>query len=334
MVKIAILDDWQDVARGLADWKPLQARAELTFFHTAFASLDEAAEMLAPFAIVLALRERTPFPAALLERLPELRLIAMTGPRAGSLDLEAATRLGIAVATTESDRSGAATAELALGLLLAAARHIAAGDRNLRAGRFQEGIGLGRGLAGKTLGIIGLGRIGSRLARYAQALEMRTLAWSPNLTPERAEAAGCLYARKEALLADSDAVSLHLVLSERTRHILGRAELSLMKPGAILINTARAALIEEGALIEAVESRRLIAALDVFHREPLPPDHPLRRAPNTVLTPHLGYVTEDIMRLFYTQAVENIEAFLDGRPLRIINPEALGKRLPPAPSSA
>lgn len=330
MVKIAILDDWQDVARRLADWRPLEARAELTFFHTAFGSAEEAAAVLAPFEIILALRERTPFPAELLERLPNLRLIAMTGPRAGSLDLEAATRLGIAVATTGSDASGAATAELALGLLLAAARHIAAGDRNLRAGRFQEGIGLGRGLAGKTLGIIGLGRIGGRFAGYARALGMKTLAWSPHLTPERAEAAGCTPVSRETLLEQSDAVSLHLVLSERTRHILGRAELALLKPGAILINTARAGLIEEEALTGAVREGRLIAALDVFHREPLPADHPLRTCPNTVLTPHLGFVTEDIMRLFYTEAVENIEAFLDGRPLRIANPAALGRRPPPA----
>ncbi len=325
MVRIAVLDDWQKVARESADWTRLLARAEVDFYDHPFADAAEAASRLAGYEILLPLRERTAFPAGLIEQLPRLRLIAMTGPRAGTLDLAACTAHGVLVCNTGSQSSGAATAELALGLLLAASRRIPAGDAAIRAGRFQEGVGLGRVLAGQTLGIIGLGRIGARMAGYGRALGMRVLAWSPNLTPERAAEAGAEYATKEALLAQSDAISLHLVLSARTRGVLGAAELARLKPGAIVVNTARGPLIEEAALVAALREGRIIAALDVFDIEPLPADHPLRILPNTVLTPHLGFATTPIFRQFYGEAIQNILAFLDGAPMRVVNPEVKGR---------
>ena len=323
MVRIAVLDDWQNVARESADWTRLLARAEVDLYDHAFADAAEAASRLAGYEIILPLRERTAFPAGLIERLPRLRLIAMTGPRAGTLDLAACTAHGVLVCNTGSESSGAATAELALGLLLAASRRILAGDAAIRAGRFQEGVGLGRVLAGQTLGIIGLGRIGARMAGYGRALGMRVLAWSPNLTPERAAAAGAEFAEKEKLLAAADAISLHLVLSPRTNRIIAAADLACLKPGAIVVNTARGGLIEEAALIAAVTTGKIIAALDVFDIEPLPAGHPLRRAANAVLTPHLGFATREIFAQFYTEAIENILAFLDGAPIRVVNPEAL-----------
>ena len=323
LVKIAVLDDWQGIARASADWRALEARATVDFFPAAFASEDEAASRLAAYDILLPMRERTAFPASLIARLPRLKLIAMTGPRAGTLDLAACTKAGVLVCNTGSDASGAATAELALALLLAAARHVPAGDAAIRAGRFQEGVGLGQTLAGATLGVIGLGRIGARMAGYGRALGMRVLAWSANLTPERAAEAGAEYATKEALLAQSDAISLHLVLSARTRGVLGAAELARLKPGAIVVNTARGPLIEEAALVAALREGRIVAALDVFDTEPLPADHPLRTLPNTVLTPHLGFGTTPIFRQFYGEAIENIAAFLDGVPMRVVNPEAI-----------
>lgn len=323
MVRIAVLDDWQDVARESADWTRLLARAEVDFYDHPFADAAEAASRLAGYEILLPLRERTAFPAGLIEQLPRLRLIAMTGPRAGTLDLAACTAHGVLVCNTGSQSSGAATAELALGLLLAASRRIPGGDAAIRAGRFQEGVGLGRVLAGQTLGIIGLGRIGARMAGYGRALGMRVLAWSPNLTPERAAAAGAEFAGKEKLLAAADAVSLHLVLSPRTDRIIAAADLARLKPGAIVVNTARGGLIEEAALIAAVTTGKIIAALDVFNSEPLPAGHPLRRAANAVLTPHLGFATREIFAQFYTEAIENILAFLDGAPIRMLNPEAL-----------
>jgi phosphoglycerate dehydrogenase-like enzyme len=220
--------------------------------------------------------------------------------------------------TVTSGGASAATAELALGLLIAAARGIVAGDAAIRRGGFQDGVPVGKGLAGKTLGVIGLGRLGSQMARYGHALGMEVLGWSQNLTPEAAVAVGAEYATKDDLLTRSDAVSLHLVLSARSRGVLGRRDLARMKPGAILINTSRGPLVDEDALVEAVTAGRLVAALDVFDREPLPADHPLRRAPHTVLTPHIGYGVAETWAEFYPQSVENALAFLDGKPIRTI----------------
>jgi phosphoglycerate dehydrogenase-like enzyme len=315
----AVLDDWPQIARGSADWSALEERADVIFFHRAFAGEDDAAAALAGFDIIIPMRERTAFPASLIARLPRLRLIAMTGARAPSLDLQACTEAGILVCSTRSERSGIATAELALGLLLAAFRHIPAGDAAIRAGRFQEGVAVGDTLEGKTLGIIGLGRIGSRLARYAAAIGMRVLAWSQNLTEEKAREAGARRVDKQALLASADAVSLHLVLSDRTRSIISAGDLAIMKPGAVLVNTARGPLVDDAALLDAVREGRLMAALDVHALEPLPPQSPWRSAPNTVLTPHLGYGTHEILAQFYRESIENVLAFLDGTPIRGVN---------------
>lgn len=316
MTRIAVLDDWQGVARGSADWSALEARAEVVFFGTAFADEEEAARRLADFDILLTMRERTAFPAALIARLPRLRMLGMTGKRAASIDVATLKARGIVVSYATGGESGAGTAELALGLMLAAARRIAAGDAAIRAGRFQEGVPPGFELDGRTLGIIGLGRLGSRLARFARALDMTVIAWSPNLTAERAAAGNARLAGKDELLATADVVSLHMVLSDRTRGLIGKAEIGRMKPGAILINTSRGPLVDEAALIAAVQSGRIFAALDVFDREPLPAGHPLRSAANVVMTPHLGYVTIATFKAFYGQSVENALAFLDGRPIR------------------
>lgn len=324
MTKVAVLDDWQGVAKTSADWSRLQARAEVVFFAKAFDNADDAARQLADFDIVLSMRERTPLPASLINRLPKLRMLGMTGARNASLDTAACTARGVVVCnTTGGGNNEAATAELALGLLICAARAIPSGDANIRAGRFQEGVPVGQALAGKTMGIIGLGRLGSHMARYCKALNMNLLAWSQNLTPERAQAAGASMVSKDELLSRSDAVSIHLVLSDRTRGLIGAADLARMKPGAILVNTSRGPIIDEKALIEAVKGRRIVAALDVFDREPLPKDHPLRSAPNVVLTPHLGYGVKETWDSFYPQSMENALAFLDGKPVRVVNPEAV-----------
>lgn len=327
MVKVAVLDDWQGVAQTSADWSRLMARAEVVFFAQAFADEDDAAAQLADFDIVLSMRERTPLPGSLINRLPKLRMLGMTGARNLSLDTDACTARGIVVCNTQGGSySESATAELALGLLLAAARGIPAGDANLRAGRFQEEVPVGFTLANKTLGVIGLGRLGRYMARYGAALGMNLLAWSQNLTAEKAQEAGATLVPKDELLERSDAVSIHLVLSARSRGLIGAAELGRMKPGAILINTSRGPIVDEAALLQALHARRIVAGLDVFDREPLPVDHPLRSAPNTVLTPHLGYGVRETWEQFYPQSVENALAFLEGKPVRVVNPQALGGR--------
>jgi phosphoglycerate dehydrogenase-like enzyme len=323
MTKVAVLDDWQGVARGSADWSPLLARAEVVFFAQAFDDEDDAARKLADFEIVLSMRERTPLPASLINRLPKLRMLGMTGAHNASLDTACCTARGVLVCNTAGGAgSQAATAELALGLLLAAARAIPTADSNMRAGRFQEGLPVGIGLAGKTIGIIGLGRLGSLMASYCGALNMSVVAWSQNLTEDKAQAAGAVLVSKEMLLERSDAVSIHLVLSARSRGLIGAADISRMKPGAILINTSRGPIVDEAALLEAVQARRIIAALDVYDREPLPSNHALRSAPNTILTPHLGYGVQETWTAFYRQSVENALAFLDGQPVRVTNSEA------------
>jgi phosphoglycerate dehydrogenase-like enzyme len=318
MTKIAVLDDWHDVARRSADWSALTARAEVTFFTAPFADGEAAAQALADYDIVLAIRERTAFPASLVGRLPRLRMFGLTGTRAALIDIAAMIDRGITVCHTGGGPSVASTAELALGLMLAAARHIPAGDAAVRAGRFQQGTQAGTVLAGKSVGLIGLGRIGGLMARYCRALDMRVLAWSPNLTDERASAAGAMRVPKEVLLSSADVVSLHLVLSDRTRGVLGAPDLARMKPGAILVNTARASLVDEDALTAAVRSGRVFAALDVFPHEPVPADYPLNRAPGTVLTPHYGYSVREVYAEYFGHSVENALAFLDGRPIRVL----------------
>lgn len=324
MVKVGVLDDWQDVARGSADWSKLQARAEVVFFPDAFPTEDAAAAGLADFEILLAMRERTHFTGSLLRRLPKLRMLGTTSARTLSLDMATATERGIVVCNTGSGPGLAATAELALGLLIAAARGLAAGDAAIRTGGFQRGVPVGIALEGKTLGLLGLGRLGSKMAHYGQALGMETIAWSQNLTEEKAKAAGAQLVVKDELLARSDAVSIHLVLSDRTRGLVGRAEIGRMKQGAILVNTSRGPIVDEAALLDAVKAGRIVAALDVFDQEPLPQGHPLRSAPNTVMTPHLGYGVRETWAQFYPESVENALAFLDGKPIRVMNKEVLG----------
>jgi phosphoglycerate dehydrogenase-like enzyme len=321
MIRTAVLDDWQGIARTSADWSALGRRAEVVFFEQPLRGLDAVAQALADFDIVLAMRERTAFPAALVQRLTRLRMLNVTGSRTRSLDLDACTARGILVCGTGGERSGAATAELALGLLLAATRHLAAADAAIHAGGFQSGVPVGSVLEGRTLGIVGLGRIGTRMARYGQALGMQVLAWSQHLTEDKARAAGARLATKAELFEQCDAVSLHLVLSDRTFGIIGAPELERMKPGAILVNTARGPLVDEQAMLARLRSGELIAALDVYGEEPLPADHPLRRLRNVVLSPHLGYCTHEVYAQFYRESIENVLAYLDGKPMRALNPE-------------
>lgn len=323
-VKIAVLDDWQGVARANADWARLEARADVTFFADAFADEDDAAAKLAAFDIVLSMRERTPLPGSLINRLTKLRMLGMTGARNASLDTEACTARGIPVCCTQGGGyADSATSELALGLLLAAARGIPAGDANMRSGKFQQGVPVGIGLAGKTMGIIGLGRLGGYMAAYCQTLRMDVIAWSTNLTDERAAEIGVKRVTKDELMSRSDAISIHLVLSPRSRGLVGAADIARMKPGAILINTSRGPIVDGAALVAALQERRIVAALDVFDSEPLPVTDPLRSVPNTVLMPHLGYGVQETWDNFYPQMLENALAFLDGKPLRVINPEVL-----------
>ena len=323
MTRIAVLDDWQGVASQSADWSRLSQRAELTFFGQPFDGENAVAQTLAEFDIIVAMRERTRFPASLIARLTRLRMIALTGARSWTMDMEACTARGIVVSHTAGQQSTPATAELTLGLLLAAARLIPTADASIRRGGFQNGVPAGMVLEGRTLGVVGLGKIGSRMARYGQALGMQVLAWSQNLTTDKAQAAGARLVDKPTLLADSDAITLHVVLSDRTRGILGAEDLARMKPGAILVNSSRGPLVDEAALLERLLSGKLIAALDVYAQEPLPAGHPLRSAPNTVLTPHLGYCTREVYGQFYSESIDNVLAFLDGKPIRVLNPEAL-----------
>jgi len=325
MTRIAVLDDWQDMARDLADWSPLEGRGEVVFFRGALAGVDDAAAKLADFDIILTMRERSAFPASLAARLPRLRMLGITGLRAAAIDVAALQARGVVVCHTASVPGSpppmtglAATAELTLGLMIAAIRRIAEGDAAIRAGRFQEDVAQGYALAGRTLGLIGLGRIGGMMARYAAALGMDVIAWSENLTDARAQEAGALRVAKHDLLARADVVSLHLVLSDRTRGIIGAADLARMKPGAVLLNTSRGPLVDEAALLAALQSGHILAGLDVFDREPLPAGHPLRTAPNCVLTPHVGYVVREVMADFYRQSIANALAFLDGSPVRVI----------------
>jgi len=316
--RVAVLDDWQGVAKSSADWSRLTERAEVVFFEEPFKDADSIAKALADIEIVIAMRERTRFPKELIERLPKLRMIALTGGRTWTMDFDALNARSIVVSHTGGTHSTAATAELALGLLLSAARHIPRADASVRKGRFQGGVPVGQVLEGKTLGVIGLGKIGSKMARYGQALGMRVLAWSQNMTEEKAAAAGAKRVDKAVLLSESDAISLHLVLSDRTRGIIGAQDLARMKPDAILVNTSRGPLVDEAALVEKLENGKLIAALDVYAQEPLPADHPLRSQPNAILTPHLGYCTREVYSQFYGDSIENVLAFLDGKPIRVL----------------
>ena len=318
-MRVAVLDDYQSVAMEVADWSVLPAGTEVQTFSDHLDDIEAVAERLQDFEIVVAMRERTPFPRELLERLPRLELLITTGSQNAAIDVEAARELGAIVCGTGS--LGFATAELTWGLILALARQIPREDRAIREGGWQ--VALGQGLQGKTLGIIGLGNLGTQVARIGAAFGMELVAWSQNLTAERAQAAGAELAPLEELLERSDVVTIHLKLSERTRGLIGASELEAMKQSAYIVNTSRGPIIDEDALVEALEAGAIGGAgLDTFDREPLPLDHPLRRLPNTVLTPHVGYVIEEGYRGYYGDAVEDIAAFLAGSPVRVIEENA------------
>jgi len=315
--QIAVIDDYQELARGLADWSAVDARADVTVFTRPWRDEEEIANKLAPFEVVVLLRERTAFPARLIERLPNLRMVAMTGNRTSTLDLAACKARGIVVVHTDSNPP-VAPAELAFALILACARSLPLGHANVVAGRWQQGIPMGMPLDGKRLGVVGLGKLGARLAGYARAFNMDVVAWSANLTDEKAAAHGVRRVGKLELFETSDVISIHYGLSDRSRGIVGAAELQAMKAGAILVNTSRGPLVDEAALIDVLRGGRISAGLDVYDIEPLPAGHPFTTMRNVVLTPHLGYVVEETMRRFYAQSVENILAYLDGAPIRVV----------------
>jgi phosphoglycerate dehydrogenase-like enzyme len=307
-MKIAILDDYQGVALKMADWSVLAGRAQVDVFKDHLADSDAVIARLLPYQVVCVMRERTPLSRDIIERLPNLKLIASTAPRNASIDLEAAAARGIKVAHT--GYFGSPTVELTWALILTGARHITAEAAAVVSGGWQRSVG--DDIAGKTLGIIGLGNLGSKVAKVAQAFGMHVIAWSQNLSAERAAAVGAALVSKDELLRQADIVSIHLVLSDRTRGLIGARELALMKPDARLINTSRGPIVVEAALIQALKEGRIGgAALDVYDTEPLPVDHPYRKIPNLLATPHIGYVTRGLYERFYRDTVSNIVAWLD-----------------------
>ena len=321
MTSIAVLDDYQGVSQQLADWSILPEGCNVQVFRDHLSDLDAVAERLREFEVVCAMRERTPFPRELLERLPNLRLLVTTGMRNASIDTEAATDLGVLVCGTDGGPTNP-PAELNWGLILALARHIHQEDSATRAGHW--GTTLGPSLEGKVLGVLGLGRLGAAVAKVGVAFEMSVIAWSQNLTEERAAQHGATLVSKDELFQQSDVVSVHVQLSERTLGLVGARELALMKPTALLINTARGPIVDEAALIDALRNGTIAGAgLDVFDQEPLPADHPFLQMDNTLLTPHLGYATPEQLSIRYQGTVEDIGAFLEGSPIRALNPEAL-----------
>lgn len=324
MKRIAILDDYQGTVLSLPYWSRLSGRASVDAFHDTISSEDGLVRRLAPYEILVLIRERTRFPGSLIARLPALELLALTGRNSGHVDAAAATDRGVLI--TETEGSSASTVELTIGLMLATARGIPQEDRSLREGRWQTRVGVE--LSGKTLGILGLGRIGGRIAAFGIFLGMRVLAWGPTLTEERAAASGITYVALDTLFRESDIISLHLRLSERTRGLVTARHLSLMKPSAFLINTARGALVDEAALVAALREGRIAGAgLDVFDVEPLPANHPFLALEKVALSPHKGYVTQEGYHIFFRQVVENIESYLDGNlPPRTLNAEAMANR--------
>jgi phosphoglycerate dehydrogenase-like enzyme len=306
-IKIAVLDDYQQVSEKFADWSVLNDHADITIFDQHESNEDILAERLFPYEIICIMRERTPMKRTLLSKLSNLKLIISTGRRNASVDVHAAEDLGITIKNTGYVNSGAP--ELTWALLMAIARKIPQESQNVRSGLWQTTIGTD--LNGKTIGIIGLGNIGSKIARYAAAFDMKVLAWSPNLTKEKAEVAGAVLVSKNEIFSNSDFVTVHMVLSERSKGIIAKEDLSLMKSTAYLINTSRGPLIKEADLIEILQQKKIRgAALDVFDTEPLPPDHSFRRLDNVLATPHIGYVTEDTYKVFYQDTVQAIQDWM------------------------
>ncbi|MDB5795026.1 MAG: Hydroxyacid dehydrogenase [Noviherbaspirillum sp.] len=315
MKKIAILDDYQGVALSLGPWEKLKGRAEVTVFRDHLDDTKALIARLSGFHVLVANRERTLLGAEVLAALPHLELIVTSGKRNAAIDVGAASARGATVCGT--DTLGYPTAELTWAMILGFARHLPAEAAAMRAGAWQTTVGMG--LNGKVLGIVGFGRVGTDVGRIGAAFGMKVLGWSRSLTEERAAAAGASSASLETILREADVVSVHLPLSTETRHLISTRELSMMKPGALLVNTARGPIIDEDALIEALKSNKIRgAALDVFNHEPLAASHPLRKLNNVLLTPHLGYVTEENYRMQFAQIVENIDAWLNGKPVRVI----------------
>ena len=314
MVRIAILDDYQNIALSKGDWGSIPD-AQVQSFQDHIADEDALARRLEPFEAIVAMRERTPFPRSLVERLPNLKLLVTTGARNASFDMAAINERGITVCGTRGSRTS--TAELTWGLIIGLTRHLAEEDRNVREGRWQTTIG--PSLAGMTLGCLGLGNLGSQVARVGKAFGMDVIAWSQNLTQERCDEVGARLVTKDELFSQSDVVTIHLVLSDRTRGIAGERELAMMKPTSYLVNTSRGPIVDEEALIRAVDEGRIAGAgIDVYSVEPLPADHPYRTLKNTLLTPHIGYVSSDGYDFMYGDAVEDIKAFLAGSPVRAV----------------
>ncbi|MCH8061027.1 MAG: D-2-hydroxyacid dehydrogenase family protein [Chloroflexi bacterium] len=323
MVKIALLDDYQNVAMKSADWNALPVDCSVEVFQDHLVAEDDLVRRLMDFDVIMAMRERTPFRRSLLQRLPNLKLLSTAGARNASIDMEAATELGILVCGTGGSRG--ATMELTWGLILSLLRKIPREDRATKSGSWQETVGIG--LDGKTIGILGLGRIGSETAEVARAFHMNLIAWSQNLTPERAEECGARLVGKEQLFSEADIITIHLQLSDRTRGLIGAADLARMKPTAFIVNTSRGPIIDEPALIDVLQRKAIAGAgVDVFEPEPLPRDHPILKLDNVVITPHLGYVTEETYEKFYGETIDNVRSFMEGEPARVINTDVLDKR--------
>jgi phosphoglycerate dehydrogenase-like enzyme len=310
-MRVAILDDYQGVALQLADWSRVRHSAEITVFNDHIADPSAVVERLRPFDVICVMRERTPLPREILQQLPALKLIASTGLRNASIDIKAAAALGIAVTATGYDST--ATVEFSWSLIMASMRGIDREAASFRAGGWQ--VGLGSNLRGKSLGVVGLGNIGKEIARIGLAFGMKVIAWSENRNDEKASTAGAICVDKQTLFREADVVTVHLVLSGRTRGLIGRPEFALMKPKARFVNTSRGPIVDEEALVEALRERRIAgAALDVFDVEPLRADHPFRKLDNVLATPHIGYVTEDLYRTFYGDAAASIAQWLENNP--------------------
>jgi phosphoglycerate dehydrogenase-like enzyme len=316
MHRIAVLDDYQSIAHTFTDWSTVPQPVEVVEFSDHVADPDALVARLEPFDVVVAMRERTPFPRAVLEQLPNLKLLVTTGMRNKSIDVEAAGELGITVCGTGAQAT--ATVELAWALILATLRHVPQEDAAIRAGGWQQTIG--GDLAGHTLGVVGLGRIGSRVARIGAAFGMDVIAWSQNLTDERAAEHGARRVEKDELFATADVVTIHLLWSKRTRGLITADDFALMKHTAVFVNTSRGPIVETAALVDVLRTGRIAGAgIDVYDQEPLPRDHPLRGLRNAVLTPHLGYVTRGTYEVYYGEAVEDVAAFLAGAPVRVLS---------------
>ena len=316
MVRAAILDDYQNVAMSFADWSPIARDVEIKVFNKPFGSHDEAIKALQGFAVVVGMRERTPFPRKVIEALPDLKLLITTGARNNSFDVKACAERGVTVCGTGA--AGSPTTGIAFGLMLELTRRIGFENARLKAGAPWQTT-IGRDLEALTLGVLGLGKLGQRSAAVGKAFGMTTIAWSQNLTEEKAKAAGADYVSKDDLFRNADFVTIHLVLSDRSRGLVGAKELGLMKKSAYLINTSRGPIVDEKALIAVLNSKSIAGAgLDVFDVEPLPLDHPFRKMDNVVITPHLGYVSEQNYRKYFPDIVEDIRAWLDGKPVRVI----------------